>query len=156
MAAGVSEALYVCKFALFTRTCLDDGFRLPGMVLHCDNMAAKMLAEDQSRVKRCKHVAVTHHFAVNRAKRGISRGCPVLPIEEPDRGVGPVRPALGWLYSTGWKAFHAPLYITPVVNAEGLKHVPLPLIVPCMTAVTRGSVGISSACCPLESLSGAC
>eukprot|EP00955_Chlamydomonas_euryale_P069131 360335-Chlamydomonas_euryale.AAC.1 len=73
MAAAVSEALFLFKlyaeFSLFIRVSFDDDFKLPGMTIRVDNVAAKMLAEDQSRVKRCKHVDIMHHFSVNLAKR---------------------------------------------------------------------------------------
>eukprot|EP00955_Chlamydomonas_euryale_P015687 167892-Chlamydomonas_euryale.AAC.1 len=67
MAAAVSEALFLCKlyaeFSLFTRVSFDDDFKLPGMTIRVDHIAAKMLAEDQSLVKRCKHVDIMHHFS---------------------------------------------------------------------------------------------
>eukprot|EP00955_Chlamydomonas_euryale_P031420 330239-Chlamydomonas_euryale.AAC.1 len=55
MAAAVSKALFLRKlyaeFSLFTRVSFDDNFKLPGMTIRVDNVAAKMLADDQSRVK---------------------------------------------------------------------------------------------------------
>uniref|UniRef100_A0A6U2FMK2 Uncharacterized protein n=1 Tax=Chlamydomonas euryale TaxID=1486919 RepID=A0A6U2FMK2_9CHLO len=76
MAAAVSEALYLRKlyaeFSLFTRvdSDIDGDFKLPGMVVFCDNLAAQLLAEDQSKVKRCKHIDIMHHFSLNRVRRG--------------------------------------------------------------------------------------
>eukprot|EP00955_Chlamydomonas_euryale_P086737 364241-Chlamydomonas_euryale.AAC.5 len=191
MAAGVSEAL------------------LPGMVLHCDHTAVKMLSEDQSRVKRCKHVDVVQHFAVNRATRGevifkyvktadnladvftkplgrhkLSSGlcwdCLALQFDKAGRESRSSEASLWLVILIGWNAFPALLYASLVAQGAGsvanggagisqhrqrlagsklddrLQHVSLPCIVPCMTEVTGGSVGISSGCCPSESLPGAC